>query len=464
MSKIATLILAAGKGTRMKSNLPKVLHPVAGLPMIHYPLSLCRVLKMHPIVLVVGKKNESIRQALKNNQNSLKLVVQDPPLGTADAVLVGMKPLKGFSGDILIMNGDMPLIRPETIRCLVETHRKKKAVFSLVTVLTDKPTSYGRIIRTSRGEISAVVEEKDASEEQKKINEINLGVYLVNAQFLLDNLKKVGSQNVQKEYYITDLVRFAFEGQKLVGTVTSEDSSEALGINSREDLTRINDLVYKNRIRELMASGVSFSSLDNVVIDASVSVGRGTMIYSPCHLFGKTNIGKDCVIEPGVIIRNSKIEDKVYIKAHSYIEESRISSKAQIGPFAHLRPHSDIGPEAKVGNFVEIKKSKIQQGSKVNHLSYVGDARIGKKVNIGAGTITCNYDGVHKHQTIIEDNVFVGSDTQFVAPVRIGKGAVIGAGSTITRNVKPGSLALSRTPQAEIQDYAKKRKKKKGKK
>lgn len=443
----------------MKSELPKILHPVAGDPLISYSLNLSVQLKFKPIVLVVGRKKEGILEVVNNHQSSLKIVVQDPPLGTADAVQTGLKSLRKFKGDVLIINGDMPLISEETIRGLIQEHQSKKATVSFVTARVSNPFGYGRVLRTTRGEAHGIVEEKDATASQRDIDEINVGVYLANSSFLLEKLKRVTSRNVQKEYYLTDLIHLAYGEQKGIGTFVLQDSNEALGINSKEDLALVNDLVYKNRARELMAQGVSFSSLTNLVIDKSVSIGRGTTIYSPCHLFGKTTIGKDCMIEPGVVIRNSKIGDKVLIKANSYIEESQISSKAQIGPFAHLRPKSEIGVGAKVGNFVEIKKSKIDKGSKINHLSYVGDARIGKGVNIGAGTITCNYDGFKKYQTVLEDNVFVGSDTQFVAPVRVGKGSVIGAGSTITKNVKPGSLALSRAPQTEITNWKKRKKK-----
>ncbi|MBI4412337.1 MAG: bifunctional UDP-N-acetylglucosamine diphosphorylase/glucosamine-1-phosphate N-acetyltransferase GlmU [Deltaproteobacteria bacterium] len=462
MPQIAVIILAAGEGTRMKSDIPKVLHPVAGYPLIAYPLNLCRQLHLKSVILVIGKKNEAVRKAVIGmGAKGIRFAIQHPPLGTAHAVQMGLKALAKFDGDLLILCGDMPLLKRSTLENLIWAHREKRAVLTFVTSVLQNPFGYGRILRTSRGEVCGIVEEKDADDNQRKISEINTGVYLVNSAFLREKLAQIENKNVKKEYYLTDLVSLAFHEQKPMTTVLTDDPSEGLGVNTQKDLTGVNELVNKERIGALMGRGVRFSSFENVIVDAGVSVGTGTSIDAPVSLTGKTAIGKNCRIEPGVIIRDSVIGNDVTIKASSYIEGGIVESNAKIGPFAHLRSGAHIGPKAKVGNFVEVKKSRIGEGSKVNHLSYIGDARIGKAVNVGAGTITCNYDGFNKFQTVLEDGVFVGSDTQFVAPVCIGKGAVIGAGSTITKNVKPKSLALTRAPQVEIKNWASRRNKKK---
>ncbi|MBI2339470.1 MAG: bifunctional UDP-N-acetylglucosamine diphosphorylase/glucosamine-1-phosphate N-acetyltransferase GlmU [Deltaproteobacteria bacterium] len=459
---IAVLLLAAGAGTRMKSEVPKVLHPVGGKPLISYPLDLCRRLRVTPIVLVIGKKNGAVRKGVSDlGPGRVTFAVQDSPLGTAHAVQMGLKALKNFNGDVLILCGDMPLLKKSTLENLIRTHREKNAVLTFVTAVLPDPFGYGRVLRTSRGEPCAIVEEKDADEDQRKIAEINTGVYLINGPFLKEKLKQIENKNIKREYYLTDLVGLAFHEQKTLATVTVADPADGLGVNTQEDLTCVSRWINRERVKLLMAEGVRFSGFENVVIDAGVRIGAGTLVEAPVSLRGKTVIGKHCLVEPGSMIKDSVLDDFVTIKASSYIEKSRIEKGATIGPFAHLRSKARIGPGAKVGNFVEVKKSKIGKGSKANHLSYIGDALIGKGVNVGAGTITCNYDGFNKYKTVLEDDVFVGSDTQFVAPVRIGRGAVIGAGSTITKNVKPRSLALTRPPQVEIKNWAKKQRKKK---
>ena len=459
MPKTAAIILAAGLGTRMKSSLPKVLHRAAGLPLIAYPLANLKQLKLAPVLLVVGKNQALVKEETHRlGHKSVSAVVQDPPLGTAHAVLTAMKRLKNFTGDILILYGDMPLLKVQTIRDLVQTHRERQAVLTFLTAVLPNPFGYGRVLRTSRFDPCGIVEEKEATPEQKRIQEINVGVYVVNAAVLSEKLKTIGNQNVKGEYYLTDLVALAFHEQKNLATVVLADPNEGLGVNTQADLTVVNELCHRRQIQRLMEEGVSFATFENVAVDAGVKVGGGTRIGGGVSLLGKTRIGGRCVIESGTVIRDSVIGDGVTIKANSYIEEGVVESNASIGPFARLRPGAHIGSKAKVGNFVEIKKTRIGEGSKVNHLSYIGDARIGIGVNIGAGTITCNYDGFNKSKTVIEDQVFVGSDTQFIAPVRIGRGAVIGAGSTITKNVKPKSLALTRAPQVEIKNWVRRKK------
>lgn len=440
MPSIAAIVLAAGKGTRMKSDLPKVMHPLAGRPLLDYPLTLIQNLKIPQTTLVVAKDHKPIKDFLKKRSvNGIRLAVQDPPLGTGHAVMAALKKGASKAEHYLILSGDVPFISRETIEKLISAHQSKNAALTLVTAILDSPGAYGRIVRNFAGQVTGIVEMRDATREEKEIKEINLAIYLVEAAFLKSALDQLTASNAQKEYYLTDLIRIAAGQDKKIETIHAAKSAEGMGVNNRKELLHMEKMMMAERIAAFAETGVRFVNPEGIYIDAEVTIGSGTVIYGPNYLLGKTKIGTDCVI-----------------KAYCYIEDSAIAEKAQIGPFAHLRPGSEIGPEAKIGNFVEIKKSKIGAGSKANHLSYIGDAVIGKKVNIGAGTITCNYDGVNKFKTVLEDGVFVGSDTQFVAPVRVGKGAYIGAGSTITKNVKPGSLALTRTEQKEIKNWKRK--------
>jgi len=447
---LASLILAAGQGTRMKSTLPKVIHVAAGWPLISYPVHLCEKLGIQKTTIIVGK-----------NQNlgipKVNFAVQDPPRGTGDAVKVGLATLKNFSGDILILCGDMPLVQLRTIEELLQKHRNEKNILTFLTAKVPQAGSLGRIVRDQWKVVQKIVEFKDASPAQKKINEVNLGIYLVQADFLKKALKEIKPENAQKEYYLTDIVTLALHAEKKVGTLLVQDSEEALGVNTQKELLEVQKILYRRRWQKLLENGAHLVQPESIVIGPEVEIGSNVEMLGPVYLLGKTKIGNNCRIEPGVWIQDSTLADHVVIKANSYITESSLGKGVHVGPMAHLRPGSRLGEEVKIGNFVEIKKSSIDVGSKVNHLSYIGDATIGKKVNIGAGTITCNYDGVHKYQTILEDGVFVGSDTQFVAPVTVGKGAFIGAGSTITKNVSAESLALSRTPQKEIRGWKRKK-------
>lgn len=460
MPKISAIILAAGKGKRMKSDLPKVLHQVAGDPLIAHSLRAIQKLKISKTILVVSKKKDKIKNTLTSYPfKGISFAIQDPPLGTGHAVMTALKRNPNLKGHVLIHHGDVPFVSEETFRNLVSIHLKKKAKLTFLTTLLDQPGSYGRVTRKNRTP-SGIVEFKDATPAERKIREINVGTYVVETSFLRKSLKSLSRKNVQKEYYLTDLVGQAFNSGQTTATFQTVNQNEALGVNNKEELCHMQKLIYQKRVQKLINKGVHFIGTDNVIIDSNASAGAGTTIFGPCYLLGKTKVGKNCILEPGTVLKNTQIKNKVIIKAYSYLEEAKVESGAQIGPFAHIRPKSIIGPDAKVGNFVEVKKSKIGKGSKANHLSYIGDATIGKKVNVGAGTITCNYDGYAKYPTILADGVFVGSDTQFVAPVKVGREAVIGAGSTITKDVKPYSLALSRAPQTSVKDWAKRRKKK----
>lgn len=445
MDKTAVIILAAGKGTRMKSEKAKVLHEIAGVPMLSYVLDAAKETGADKTVVVVGHQADKVMERFDGKD--LIFAEQKEQLGTGHAVMQAEKALKGFKGDVLILSGDVPLITSETIKGLMKVHRDEKATLTILTAEPETPHGYGRIIKDSRGNVKKIVEQKDATEKEKEVREINTGIYCVDSPFLFKALKGIKPQNVQKEFYLTDIVAIAVKGKEAVSTSKVREFEEVMGINSRIELAEAECAIRIRTVQGLMASGVTLVDPYNTYIAPSVRIGRDTVVYPGVMLEGNTTIGSDCVIGLGSIVSDSTIGNGVKIKPYSIIEESEVREGAYIGPVAHLRPASLIDKNAHIGNFVEVKKSTIGEGSKANHLTYIGDSTIGKGVNIGAGTITCNYDGVKKYQTIIEDNVFVGSDTQFIAPVRIGKGSLIGAGTTVTRDVPEDSLVLSRVRQ-----------------
>jgi bifunctional UDP-N-acetylglucosamine pyrophosphorylase/glucosamine-1-phosphate N-acetyltransferase len=450
----AAIILAAGHGKRMKSKLAKVLHPVAGMPMLFYLLDLVERLEIQKTFVIVGHQADKVTEAVSGRK--VTCLLQDPPLGTGHAVLQAKEELKGFDGTVLILSGDTPLLRGETIQRMWEQHRTENAIVTLLTTRPPTPYGYGRIIRKEEGTLDRIVEEKDATPAERLIQEVNTGVYVINASFLFEALAKVRPDNRQQEYYLTDVARIAVQqGERL--STCEVDFEEVVGINSRAEIAAAEAVVRKRINAYWMAEGVTLIDPTQVRIDAAVTVGRDSVLHPGVTLEGKTQVGEDCVIYSSRII-NSRLGQGVVIKDHCLIEESDIESEVSVGPFAHLRPGALLRKGAKVGNFVEIKKSELGEGSKVNHLSYLGDSVVGKGVNIGAGTITCNYDGKNKHQTIIEDEVFIGSDTQLVAPVRVGARAFIAAGSTITRDVPPDALAVSRVKQENKEGWAKKKK------
>ncbi len=459
MKNLSAIVLAAGKGTRMKSNRPKVLHEVAGLPMLSYPVAALKGLKAKKIVIVIGHGAQSVKDALE--ETGVSFAVQDEQLGTGHAVICGMKGLKGVDGDVVILSGDVPLITPQTIKGLLKIHSaggKNRPVLSLITALMEDPSGYGRVVRDAHNRIASIVEDKDCTPAQKEINEINTGIYLADSGFLRDNLKRIGSSNRQGEYYLPDLVSLAISQGARVAAMTHADAAEVMGVNNRVDLARANSAM-KERIAEgLMRSGVTIVDPANTYIDSGVKVGADTVIYPGAHLIGNTVVGKDCTIEDGCRIEGSSIGDGSIIKSYSVIESAEAGRDVVIGPFARIRPGSVLGEGVRIGNFVEVKKTRMGKGTKANHLSYLGDSLIGSGVNIGAGTITCNYDGVHKHTTIIEDGAFIGSDSQLVAPVRVGKNAYVGSGTTVTKDVPPGSLVITRTKERVIEGWGEKKK------
>ncbi|MBI2061204.1 MAG: bifunctional UDP-N-acetylglucosamine diphosphorylase/glucosamine-1-phosphate N-acetyltransferase GlmU [Nitrospirae bacterium] len=448
---ISAVILAAGKGVRMKSDLPKVLHPLWGKPLVHYPVQLAKALHASPISVVTGYRPDGVRAALKSG--GVSFVHQSPQGGTGHALMCVGKAWGRFKSPVLMLLGDVPLLKVETLRELMRVHRAQRPAATVLTAEVEKPRGYGRIVRDGLGRVSAIVEELDAREDQKNIPEINTGIFIFDPLFLNSHLSRLGRENQKKEYYVTDLVAIASEEGLPVEAVRVADPREIQGINTRKDLLTARDILRQFTVDDLIERGVTILDGRSVYVEPGVSVGEGTVLHPHVFLRGETRIGRNCEIEPGAVIQNSVLADGVRVKPYCVIEESVIGQGAQVGPFARLRPASRVAEDARVGNFVEMKKTTLGRGSKAQHLSYLGDATIGEGVNVGAGTITCNYDGKKKYRTILEKGVFVGSDTQFVAPVRVGKGAYIGAGSTITENVPPGALALSRAPQKNIKGW-----------
>ena len=459
--KPTVVILAAGLGTRMKSHLAKALHPLAGRPLIEHVLNAAAGLGPEKIVLVLGHQADAVRKSAE--QYRAEVVLQREQLGTGHAVQQAGEMIAASSGPIIILCGDTPLITAGTLQAVIELHKKSRAAVTLLTAMMETPFGYGRVVRNRSG-VKAVVEEKDASPAQKKIQEVNAGIYCFEKKFLLSTLDRLGKNNAQGEYYLPDAISIAGKKGLGVSALLCKDADEVMGVNTRYDLSRA-ERVLRSRInRHWMLEGVTMLDPGSIFVGSDVSLGRDTVLYPNVRLEGKTTLGESCMVYPGARIVNSAVGSGVTVKDCSVIEESSIANGASVGPFAHLRPGSVIGERAKIGNFVEVKKSVIGAGSKANHLSYIGDATIGKDVNIGAGVITCNYDGFEKHRTVIEDDVFIGSDVQLIAPVTIGRGAVIAAGATITRDVPPDALAISRAPQDVREGYARRRKQMKGKK
>lgn len=457
MKGLVVIILSAGLGKRFKSKKAKVLYPIGGEPMIRHVFRKAHAISPERIIIVVGHQSEDVRASLGESP-TIKFVEQKEPLGTAHAVLQTEASLRGFDGTLLILSGDVPLVREEGLQLLFKSHKKMGNDLTIVTTMLTNPSGYGRILRDVEGRIIKIIEERDATEGERKINEINTGIYAAEKGFLFDTLKDVDKKNTQAEYYLTDIIEIANRRRKKVGSIFIEDPIEVMGINTRIEMAEAERYLRKKKLEDLMLNGVTILDPENTYIQPSIIIGRDSTIYPNTFLEGSTVIGEDCIIYPNVRILDSHLGDKVVVKDNCLIVKGEIDDEAVIGPFAQLRPETVIKKGAKIGNFVEVKKSIIGEGSKAMHLSYLGDTTIGKGVNIGAGTITCNYDGFKKYPTTIEDEVFVGSDTQFIAPVRIGKGAVIAAGSTITKDVPPDALAISRTRQINKEGWAIKRK------
>ena len=445
------VILAAGQGTRMKSQTPKVLHPVAGRPMLERVLQTAASLDPATVTLIVGHRAEAIRQHLAA-RNDLRFALQEPQLGTAHALQQAEPALKGQSGTLILLSGDVPLLTVTTLQRLLETHRGANAAATVVTATVDRPYGYGRIVRKD-GRIARIVEERDASQAERQIKEINSGIYAFDLEPLWEALRGIASQNAQGEFYLTDLIAIYRRRKLPVETLHIDNPAEIRGINSRTELAEVSRLVRQTKNEELMAAGVTLVDPATTYIDADVEVGPDTVIHPGVVLEGQTKIGSACEIRGGVRIADSQLGDRVTVNNFCLIVGAQVADGVSVGPFAHLRPETVVAEGARIGNFVELKKTTLGEGSKVNHLTYLGDATVGTNVNVGAGTITCNYDGEKKSPTIIEDGAFIGSDTQLIAPVRVGKGAYVGAGSSITQDVPAGSLAIARGRQSNIEGW-----------
>ena len=459
MPDVHVVVLAAGKGTRMKSGLPKVLHNAGELPLIEHVFRASDHLSPKSITVVVGHQAEHVQSSLAKRLG-LRFAVQEPQLGTGHALLQAEPMLKGRTGTVVLLSGDVPLLRWTTLERLVRAHVEHRAAATILTAVVENPDGYGRVIRGEDDRIEAIVEHKDASVDQRMIAEINSGIYAFDLEPLFDALRGIGAANAQREYYLPDLVGIYRSRGLVVETVVADDPREILGVNSRKELADVTAILRAARNAELMDAGVTIVDPATTFIGADVDVGADTIIHPNVYLEGKTSIGSGCVIHASVRIVDSTIGDDVVINNFCVITEARIARGAKVGPFAHIRPQSEVGEEAHIGNFVELKKTTLGRGSKANHLSYLGDATIGEKVNVGAGTITCNYDGTVKHPTVIEDGAFIGSDTQLIAPVRIGKGAYVAAGSSITTDVPADSLGIARGRQTNIDGWAAKKRKK----
>lgn len=464
------IIMAAGLGKRMKSKLAKVLHPVAGKPMVLYVVDVACRLGEQGVALIVGHQGADVRKAVEVGGRQVAVAEQTKQLGTGHAVLQA-QPV--FAGDVqrrpsrfLILNGDTPLLTEATVRELLAVHDQQKAAVTLLTAVLDDASGYGRVIRQRRDEwqagaadnaVQKIVEDKDASQAERAVREINVGTYVVDGAFLFPSLEKLTPANAQGEYYLTDIIQMAVEQGRTVAAMRLRTIDEGLGINSRVQLAEA-EQVIRQRIRERwLEAGVTMRDPASTWIDTEVTIGRDTVLYPQVTLEGKTVIGEDVVVHGGTRISDCTVGNGVEILDHCLFRESQIEEGAHLGPFVHLRPGVIIRRNAKVGNFVEMKKAVLGEGAKANHLSYLGDAQIGKGANIGAGTITCNYDGYKKYQTVIGEQVFVGSDVQLVAPVTVGQGAVIAAGTTVTEDVPADALVISRVQQVTRQGWAARR-------
>jgi bifunctional UDP-N-acetylglucosamine pyrophosphorylase/glucosamine-1-phosphate N-acetyltransferase len=451
---VVIVILAAGKGTRLKSSLAKVLHAAGGRPLVEQVVRCCAPLKPKRVVAVVGHQAEQVAAVVEPLQ--AQTVLQQPQHGTGHAMLVAKRAL-GNAKIAIVLPGDAPLIRAETLKALLATHRTGNAAATILSAVLADPGGYGRIVRKSETQVGAIVEESQLAPEQRELNEINSSIYCFTLAKLWPALARVKPNNKHREIYLTDAIaELASKGETVLAQI-APDSREVLGCNTRADLAEV-DRIFRERKRdELMAAGVTIQLPETVLIDPEVTAGEDCTLEPGVQLLGKTKLGARCIIQTGSVLHNVILGDDVTVRVHSLIEASRLDDKAMVGPFARLRVGTHLKAGARVGNFVETKKAVIGEGSKVPHLSYIGDAKLGSKTNIGAGTITCNYDGMNKHQTTIGNRVFVGSDSVLVAPVKIGDGAYIAAGSAITENVPAESLGIARGKQSNKKGWAARR-------
>jgi bifunctional UDP-N-acetylglucosamine pyrophosphorylase/glucosamine-1-phosphate N-acetyltransferase len=458
MARTAAIILAAGMGSRMKSSLAKVLHPFLGRPMLFGPLDAALRAGADEVVVVVGHQADAVREAVTASFPGwpIQFALQAEQRGTGHAVACAL-PLVGAATRLLILYGDTPLLSASTLGHLLHVHAEGHHALTLSSFMADDPSGYGRIVRDAAGHVTAIVEHRDATPAELALREVNAGPCVADAATLRQALADIAPHNAQGELYLTDAAAWAANHGKRVASHILKDPDEVRGVNTRGQLAELEEVALTTLREAWMARGVSIRNPSTVRIDAAVEIGEDTVLGPQVQLLGRTRVGRGCELGAGVVLTDCELGDGVHVLPYSVGDRARIASLATVGPFAHLRPGTELGERTRIGNFVEVKKSRFGPGSKASHLAYIGDAEVGRDVNIGAGTITCNYDGVDKHQTVIEDGVFIGSDTQLVAPVRVGRDAVIGAGTTVTRDVPAGSLAVSRTPQSEVAGYFERR-------
>lgn len=456
MSKKYVIVLAAGQGTRMKSKLYKVLHPVCGKPMVRHVIDELKQIGADQIITVVGHGADEVKNELKDDS---EFVLQEQQLGTAHAVMQARDLLQDKEGLTLVVCGDTPLLKADTIKAMIDYHINNHSKATILTAVAEDPTGYGRVIRNEQGYVEKIVEHKDASDEEKAVKEINAGTYCFDNASLFHALQKVTNNNAQNEYYLPDVIGILKDAGQTVTAFKTNDFTEIFGINDRVALAQAGKIMQQRINEKHMRNGVTIIDPEQTYIDATVVIGQDTVIYPGTMVKGNTVIGTDCIIGPNSEILNCDIGNRTSIR-QSVTHDSKIGSDVQIGPFAHIRPQSLIHDEVRIGNFVEIKKTEFGRKSKASHLSYLGDANVGSNVNIGCGSITVNYDGVNKFKTIIKDGAFIGCNSNLVAPVEIGEGAYVAAGSTITDNVPGDSLSIARARQVNKENYVKNRMKK----
>jgi bifunctional UDP-N-acetylglucosamine pyrophosphorylase / glucosamine-1-phosphate N-acetyltransferase len=441
MNEIGVIVLAAGQGTRMKSGLPKVLHPLGGAPLFLHVLRTAQRLKPSGLAVIVGHGAAAVQQAY--SQHDVSWVMQEKQLGTGHAVLCAKHMFQGFNGDILILSGDVPLITENTLKRLVSHHRAQGAAVTLLTASLEDPTGYGRILRDGKQQIIGTVEEKDASEMQKQIREVNAGIYVAAAPFLFAALSGLNDQNRQREYYLPDIVAIASRQAKTVENVSVDNAREMMGINTREDLARMEKSLQEEINRKWMAEGVTLKDPMTTYIEEGVTIGRDTVVGPNTHLCGTTVLGQRCRVDGSAYLTDAQLGDEVHLRFSVVLTRCRVDSGAIIGPFAHLRPGTALGRNVHIGNFVEAKEANVGDGTKANHLTYLGDVTIGQNSNIGAGTITCNYDGFRKYKSKIGDRVQIGSDSTLIAPISLGDDVYVATATTVRHDVPDGALVFN---------------------
>lgn len=454
-SDTVIVVLAAGKGTRMRSELAKVLHRAGGRPLIEHVVRACQPLKPAQLLAVVGHQAEEVGAVVETL--GAETVTQQPQRGTGHAMQVARRAMRKSAKLALVVPGDAPLLRPETLASVIDTHRRGEAAATILSAELNDPSGYGRIVRDSEGRVQAIVEEKAATPEQRAIHEVNSSIYCFMLEKLWPCLAALKPENAHRELYLTDAIALLRQRNERVLAQVAEDANEIVGCNTRGQLAEADRVFRARKAAELMEAGVTIYLPETVVIDPEVKAGPDTIIEPHVQLLGATLLGERCTVRTGSVLRDMRLDDDAFVGVHCVMEASRVGSQAVVGPFSRLRPGADIRARAHIGNFVEVKKSVVHEGAKANHLTYIGDASVGRESNIGAGTITCNYDGTAKHPTTIGERVFIGSDTALVAPIRIGNGAYVAAGSTLTENVPADALAIARGRQVNKLGWVKER-------